>query len=274
MHALVRHRQIVVVLVTALGAACLALSVPAARRAAAHPTSDPPVRMAPSAPKAAPRAALPPASALLGRIAVQAFDVWAAPPVSPAKPVGLSHAFALLGNLPLVLPAEDPVYVGFHQGSNPRALPLIPLGQLVVTPDSEQDFSPPTPIEDGRPYAVMAGRGRGTPSASAADIVLNLDDPVHAVANGTVIEARPYLLYGMFPDFEVRIRLDDRPDLVVTMLHMTGLRVAAGQKVKAGETVVADSANQFPFVSQVDEFLGGMQHSHVHVEVAPFPGGP
>lgn len=274
MHAHARHRQVVIAIVVALATACFALSVPAARRAAAHPMSDQPVLPAPSAARTAARAPASPASALLGRIAVQAVDVTNPPPVRAATPIGLTHAFALLGNLPLVLPADDPVYIGFHEASNPQAFPLIPLGQLVVTPDSEQDFSPPTPIEDGRPYSVMASRGRGRSPASAADIVLNPGDAVHAVATGTVTEAMPYLLYGMFPDFQVRIRLADRPDVVVTMLHMTGLKVAVGQQVKAGETVIAESANQFPFVSQVDDFLGGQPHSHVHVEAAPAPGGP
>jgi hypothetical protein len=64
------------------------------------------------------------------------------------------------------------------------------------------------------------------------------------------------------------------------VLHMTGLRVRPGDRVVAGETVLADRAHKLPFESQVDEITAEPAWPHVHVEVVdpsipdrPSPGG-
>jgi hypothetical protein len=84
--------------------------------------------------------------------------------------------------------------------------------------------------------------------------------------DGVVTEVRPYLLYGQHPDTRVEIRPDDAPHLRVVLIHVDGVQVAAGDRLTAGETVLAGSANRFPFSSHVDRYLE-RGWPHVHLEV-------
>ncbi|MDQ3932873.1 MAG: M23 family metallopeptidase, partial [Actinomycetota bacterium] len=66
-------------------------------------------------------------------------------------------------------------------------------------------------------------------------------------------------------------------DLRVVMIHLRDVRAFAGQRVEAGQTIIAGSANRFPFASQIDRYLGDVPGPHVHIEVKwpppPFPPG-
>ncbi|MBW3577933.1 MAG: M23 family metallopeptidase [Actinobacteria bacterium] len=193
------------------------------------------------------------------------------PHVEPAQPeapypVGPSRLFATFQELHLWTPSADPVLIGFHEAYYDGALAMLPMGQATAL---DNPRFPGTPDRaTGQPYAVLSSRGRRPEPTSAADIVVRPGEPVRAVVTGTVIEARPYLLYGKYPDGRVAIRSAERPDLVVTMLHISGLQVHVGQQVNAGETIVAAHGTQFPFVSHIDNYLGGNPNPHVHVEVA------
>lgn len=190
----------------------------------------------------------------------------AAPPPAPAFPQGPSRLFARHDGMHLYTPSADPIRIGFHEAAYGTAVGMIPLGRALANDNMGKYHLPPLTPTDQQ-YLVLSSRGRPHHATSAADIVMRPGEPVRAVVTGMVVEAKPYMLYGMYPDAMIRIRSAEDNGKIVTMLHVTGLRVRVGQQILAGETIVADTATSFPFLSQIDYYLGGKPHPHVHVEV-------
>lgn len=158
---------------------------------------------------------------------------------------GRTLLFAKIGKVEFRLPGRRPEYVGFHQASNPRVLPFRRWG---------------IPLSD-----FMSSRGRGTHRAGAVDIPMPPGDTVYAPVSGKVVEAKRYALYGKYTDEMLRIVPDDDPRMLTTLLHVRNLRVKAGDRVVAGETVIADSTRKLPFWSQVDGY-SGRAWGHAHIE--------
>lgn len=153
--------------------------------------------------------------------------------------------FAKIGNVDFYLPGRRPAYVGLHQASNPQVLPMRRWG-LPLT-----EFLP--------------SRGRGTNRAGAADIPMPPGDRVYAPVSGRVVEAKRYSLYGRYTDEMLRIVPDGDTRMLTTILHLEQLQVSEGDRVVAGETVIAGSARKFPFWSQVDGY-SGRPWGHPHIE--------
>ena len=173
--------------------------------------------------------------------------------------------FAKTERLELTTPSAKPVYIGFHEAAYSVALPLVPHGRQRRNDNpGKTNLIVPGPGPD---FSVLSSRGRPNSATTAVDIVLAPGDPVRSTVTGTIVEVRPYLLYNEYADNRVEIIPAGHPDLRVTMIHMTGVEVSAGQQVVGGETVLAAGANQFPFLSHIDGYIDGERHAHVHVEV-------
>jgi biotin carboxyl carrier protein len=168
------------------------------------------------------------------------------------------HAFARIGELDLLTPTARPLLVGFHEAGGPSPLPLEPLGERRAPEEAigRLDVS----------HAILGSRGRGTSPTSAVDIVVRPGEEVLSPVTGTVASVSRYVLYGSATDVIVVLRPDDAPDLLVKVLHVEGVVVSPGDKVAAGETVVAGSGRILPFSSQVDRIVGE-RLPHVHIEV-------
>jgi hypothetical protein len=82
-----------------------------------------------------------------------------------------------------------------------------------------------------------------------------------------VKRAGTYTLYCEYRDDYVVIEPDERPGWEVKVLHIDGVRVRAGDRVVAAETVLAPRPHKLPFESQVDEVTAPPPWPHVHVEV-------
>jgi hypothetical protein len=82
-----------------------------------------------------------------------------------------------------------------------------------------------------------------------------------------VKRAASYVLYCRYTDQFLVVEPDSRPGWEVKVLHVSGLRVRAGDRVTAGQTVVADGPRAFPFRSQVDDATAAPHWPHVHLEV-------
>lgn len=169
-------------------------------------------------------------------------EVAAADTQQPARTGLLAH----VDGLDLHRPSDAVVIAGFHQASTPGSLPLEPVGERT---------------------RVLPSRGRGYPRTSAVDVVLVDEEPVRAPVTGRVVEVERYALYGRHPDRRVTIRPKGRSGLRVVLLHVEGLRVEEGDRVEAGETVIARTARRFPFRSQVDKETAPDAWPHVHLEV-------
>ena len=215
-------------------------------------TVAPPTPVAPAAVPAAPVTAAPPAAPLPSPA-----------PVPPPRVVtGRSWTpFAVVGPVTLTLPASAVERVGFHESNHDGARQLEPLGDGVAT-------------------VTLETRERGTGSRTAADVVVDPETEIRAPVSGTVKRAGTYVLYCDYSDDFAVIEPHDRPGWEVKVLHIDGVRVRRGQRVTAGETVLAGRATRLPFESQVDEVTAEPAWPHVHIEVVdptirdrPGPGG-
>ena len=157
--------------------------------------------------------------------------------------------FATAGPVTLTHPAAQVERVAFHQSNHDGARQLVALPTAVV----------PTALED---------RERDTGGAGAADIVVAPDTEIRSPVTGRVKRAGRYVLYCKHSDDYVVVEPDGRPGWEVKILHIDGVRVRAGNRVVAGETVLAPRATQLPFESQVDEVrTAEPAWPHVHIEV-------
>jgi hemolysin type calcium-binding protein len=177
----------------------------------------------------------------------------------------------------LFLPSRQFVGVGFHESLFRTARALRPHGRVRLN-DNRAKFTPPSEATDGPRYVVMGTRRRPTPATSSADIVVGSRSAVLSPVNGTVVRVRRYLLYCRSPDWQVVIRPDGRPDLLVMVLHITNVPVVRGDRVVAGVTRVGLSwSNDGPGAQENGYFPD--QYPHVHIEMAraksaPIPGCP
>ena len=218
-------------------------AAPPAPAPTAPPTTAPPTT-APPAPAPTTTAAPPPAPAV-ERVVVE---------------TGFAP-FAVIG--PLVLHHPGPLVerVAFHESGHDGARQM----------DAVETTARPLTLES---------RNRGTGDRTAADIVVQPDAEVRAPVTGTVIRGGQYTLYCDHVDEYVVIDPDGQPGWEVKLLHFEGLRVAKGDRVEAGVTLVGTRARQLPFESQVDELTAEPSWPHLHVEVVdpaipdkPNPGG-
>lgn len=169
--------------------------------------------------------------------------------------------FAAVQDVVLHHPSAQVEKVGFHESNHDGAQPMVPLSTAV------------DPI-------VLESRERDTAPTGAADVVSHPQIEVRAPVTGTVKRGGRYVLYCDHYDYYVVIEPEGRPGWEVKVLHIAGLFVAKGERVVAGQTVIAPHPTQLPFESQVDEVSGQPAWPHVHIEVVdpsvpdrPTPGG-
>ncbi len=168
--------------------------------------------------------------------------------------------FARAEGVTLRFPSARVELVAFHQANHDGAR------QLEALP--------------GVAAVTLETRERGTGSQSAADVVVDPAVELRAPVTGLVKRAGTYVLYCEHSDDYVVIAPDERPNLEVKLLHIDGVRVRSGDRVVAGETVLAPRPTRLPFESQVDELSVAPSWPHIHMEVVdpsipdrPSPGG-
>jgi hypothetical protein len=174
-------------------------------------------------------------------------------PTRPPRPRTVHETawapFAIAGGVhTLRHPSARVELVGFHQSNHDGARQQEPL---------------PTAADP----RTLETRDRETPPRGAADIVADPDVEIRAPVTGRVKRAGTYTLYCKHRDDYVVIEPDERPGWEVKVLHIDGVRVRAGDRVIAGETVLAPRPTKLPFESQVDEITAPPPWPHVHVEV-------
>ena len=176
------------------------------------------------------------------------------PTPDPPRPTGRDIVeqdwapFATTAGITLHHPSRRVELIGFHESTHEGAQ------QLTVTATVS-------------PWVAMETRDRGSPSRSAADIVVDPASEIRSPVTGTVKRAGSYTLYCDHTDHFLVITPDGRDDLEVKMLHFEGLAVGVSDRVEAGVTVVGSGARLLPFESQVDEHTAQPSWPHVHVEL-------
>jgi biotin carboxyl carrier protein len=174
-------------------------------------------------------------------------------PATTAPPRAVTETgwapFATAGPLTLTHPSSLVERVAFHQSNHDGAR------QLTALPSAVR----PTTLED---------RERDTGSAGAADVVVDPGTEIRSPVTGRVKRAGRYVLYCRHSDDFVVIAPDGQPGWEVKILHIDGVQVRAGDRVVAGQTVLAPRPTQLPFESQVDEVrTASPAWPHVHIEV-------
>lgn len=172
-----------------------------------------------------------------------------APPPAPTRGTGTGfQPYSTAGPVLLVHPVALAELVGFHESGHDGGI------HQDATDTAVRPFTLPT-------------RYRGTGSRTAADVVVPPDTQVRSPVTGTVKSAGTYVLYCRYRDDKVVIRPDAAPEWEVTVLHITGVQVRAGDRVVAGITPIAPRATPLPFASQIDAYTATPAWPHVHVEV-------
>ena len=181
----------------------------------------------------------------------------------PARPVHEQAwtPFATVGGVTLRHPSARVERVAFHEANHDGARELEPLPTAAAP-------------------ATLESRQRPTSPRSAADVVVDPDVEIRSVVTGRVLRAGSYVLYCDNRDDYVVVEPDGHPGWEVKVLHINGVQVRPGDRVVAGETVLAPRPTRLPFESQVDETGAQPAWPHVHVEVVdpsipdkPSPGG-
>lgn len=170
-----------------------------------------------------------------------------------------------VGDLEVHVPAEDAVLVSYHEAAFIEALPIVAVGTLLGNENATRELLQ-EPGGGGIPFHVQVSRGRANASTSAVDVVLDPSQPVRAPVSGTVVEVRPYLLYGSHEDVRIELRPDGFPDRAVVLIHVEDPAVRAGDHVDVGD-VLAARARAFPFSAVVDRQTAPERYGHVHIEV-------
>ena len=185
---------------------------------------------------------------------------------APAPDAWADNVIALYEDVDIHQMSPEVRMVGFHEGGSqandvtPGSTPDRDLGDEVVESVDR---------EDPLPSMVLPTRDRGTGSATAIDVAVPDGEKVYAPISGTVTAANQYSLYGEHPDTIITIQPDGHPEVMMEILHVEGAQVEVGDRVVAGETVIADSPNLLPFSSQIDRYVteDGKALPHVHLEM-------
>ena len=187
-----------------------------------------------------------------------------APPVSMAGvPIDLGAPVPLLGDG--AYHAGEPVFVRVTDPDQNLSAAVV---ETVGFHESGHDGSKPWPVNDVEStWTVLDSRERDTHPRSAADVVVAPGTEIRSPVTGTVVAAQTYVLYCEHSDDLLFIEPDEQPGWQVRIFHISGLQVSVGDRVEAGVTVIAPSATQLPFVSQVDDETAEPSWPHVHIEI-------
>jgi hypothetical protein len=186
-----------------------------------------------------------------------------------------AESFGEAMSVTLFAPAQTVVGVGFHESLFDTAVEIRPAGHLIANGNPGK-FSPPSEASGGMDYVVLGTRGRPTPAASSADVVIGSSTAVLSPVTGTVVELFRYVLYCRSLDWELVIEPDGHPEARVIVLHFVDPQVGPGDRVVASVTRVGTSwVNDSPGAQENTAFPE--QYPHVHIEVdekgeTPIPG--
>ncbi len=180
------------------------------------------------------------------------------PPTTPAPTTTLApvrtvmsragQVFGMAGPVTLVMPADGVELIGFHESSHDGSQQIEIVDQTIAS-------------------ETMETRERGTGSRTAADIAVDPDGEIRSPVTGTVLRSGGYTLYCDYQDDFAVIEPDERPGWEVKIFHIDGVQVFAGDRVEAGQTVIAPRPTRLQFESQIDELTFAPAWPHVHVEV-------
>ena len=111
------------------------------------------------------------------------------------------------------------------------------------------------------------------PKLSAIDCGGAVGTTVYAPVSGTVVKVKKYNLYDneSYPDYQVHIQPQGRPDLDVVLIHLTNVSVKKGDHVDGGQTPLAKIRDVYAYIGdsmQLRNYTAkGDNGNHTHIQV-------
>ncbi|MDZ4654694.1 MAG: M23 family metallopeptidase [Coriobacteriia bacterium] len=178
-------------------------------------------------------------------------------------------------DLHLLIDPDDITALAFHQASGDIALHLTSL-----VPDADMALAallkavPPLDAAPAAGSSVWEGcalrlwrSNRSGPPDTAVDCGADPGSPIFSPVSGTIVRIKAYKLYDKYDDYEIHIRPDGRDDIDIVLIHVDDVRVAEGDRLKAGVTRIASVRKMSDYVNLQ---LGGYTSNggdHVHLQL-------
>ncbi|MGN0038826.1 MAG: hypothetical protein ACI36Y_06830 [Coriobacteriales bacterium] len=111
------------------------------------------------------------------------------------------------------------------------------------------------------------------PKLSAIDCGGPVGATVYAPVGGTVVKVQEYSLYNneSYPDIQIHIQPQGRPDLDVVLIHLTDASCAVGDVVEGGVTPIAAVRDVYAYIGDQmqlkDYTAAGDNGNHTHIQV-------
>ena len=111
------------------------------------------------------------------------------------------------------------------------------------------------------------------PKMSAIDCGGPVGATVYAPVSGTVVKVQEYDLYNnpSYPDVQIHIQPQGRPDLDVVLIHLTDISCAEGDTVVGGATPIATIRDVYAYIGeemQLKDYTAlGDNGNHTHIQV-------
>lgn len=111
------------------------------------------------------------------------------------------------------------------------------------------------------------------PKLSAIDCGGPVGATVYAPVTGTVVKVKEYSLYNneAYPDVQVHIQPQGRPDLDVVLIHLSDVTVSEGDEVVGGATPIAAVRDVYAYVGEEMQLKSytaeGDNGNHTHIQV-------
>lgn len=115
--------------------------------------------------------------------------------------------------------------------------------------------------------------GNGGPKMSAIDCGGPVGATVYAPVSGTVVRVKDYSLYNndSYPDVQVHIQPEGRPDIDVVLIHLENPVVSEGDQVVGGVTPLAQIRDVYAYIGdemQLKDYTAvGDNGNHTHIQI-------
>jgi len=165
----------------------------------------------------------------------------AASPFAKADGVSRQVVVARLESIDVLLPVPpaDTTAVAFHPVDNANTVPFAPSGSRLNDQTLATTLSDIFKQGGGVQYYMMSGNGSdGSSSTSGLDVGAVPGVFVYSPVSGHVTAVKEYKLLGRYTDYEIDIQLADDPSLLLILTHVTRPRVAVGDMVRAGDSLL------------------------------------
>ncbi len=147
---------------------------------------------------------------------------------------------ARVEGIELLLPVarDATTAVAFHSVDNSAAVSLQPSGKRVSGGTLGQRLADIFAGGGGLQYYIMEGDGGS--ATSGLDVGAVPGSPVVSPADGRVVAVKKYRIFDRHDDVELHIQLARDPSLLLIVTHIARVKVAAGDNVTAGETILGE----------------------------------